>query len=138
MAGDTPIVILDGSLIIESAIPWNRFTGNGDQMIHPNIDGSVTSVVATVGGTDQTVTFNNEPCTVDVTYADTDIEVATGADGHGLSVSPFSAFRSGDTPAVIVHRNQNARISHVTVTKAGVAAFDSAAAGGTKVVIHYQ
>lgn len=138
MVGDTPIVILDGSLTIESAVPWNQFTGNGDQRAHPDTNGQVTSVVATVDGTDHTVTFNNEQCTVDVAYAGTDIKVATGPNGRGLSFSPFSAFERGAAAGVMVHRDQNALISHVTVAKTGAPAFDSAAAGGTRVVIHYQ
>lgn len=137
-AGDTPIVILDGSLTMQSAVSWNQFQGTGDQRKHPNGAGSVTSVVVTVNGKDQTVTFNHQQCTVDVTYASTDINVATDKNGKGLSVSPFSAFQNGSTSGVLVHKNQNAKISHVRVMKAGAKAFDADTSGGTQVVIHYQ
>jgi len=137
-SGDTPIVILDGSLTIESATPWNQFRGSGDERSHPNSGKSVTKVVITVNGSDQTVTFNNQQCVVDVMYASTDIKVSTGNNGKGLRVSPFSAFQNADTPNRLAHKNQSAKISHVTVTRAGVKAFDADAAGGTKVVISYQ
>jgi hypothetical protein len=137
-SGDTPIVILDGSLTMESAVPWNQFTGTGDLRSHPHAGKAVTKVTITMPGTNQTVTFNNEQCTVDVTYASTDIKVTTGNNGRGLRITPFSAFQNGDTPNRLAHKNQNAKISHVTVTKAGVTAFDSAASGGTKIVISYQ
>jgi hypothetical protein len=137
-AGDTPLVILDGSLTIQSAVPWKQFKGNGDQRSHPNAAGTVTKVTVTVNGADQTVTFNREQCVVDVTYAATDVKVSTGQDGSGLTFSPFSAFRKGATANHLAHNNQNAKISHVTVTKAGVKAFDADASGGTKIVISYQ
>jgi hypothetical protein len=38
----------------------------------------------------------------------------------------------------MAHKNQTAKIAHVTVIKAGVKTFDSAASGGTQVTIHYQ
>jgi hypothetical protein len=53
-------------------------------------------------------------------------------------VRPFSAFVAGASPNHLAHKNQNAKISHVTVTKQGVKVFDSDASGGTKVVIDYQ
>ena len=138
-SGDTPIVIMDGSLTMESAVPWNQFQGSGDQRSHPHSGKPVTKVVVTVAGKTQTVTFNNQQCTVDVTYAGTDIKVSTGSNGKGLSVSPFSAFQNGDTPNRMAHKNQSQKISHVTVMKAGVKAFDSnASGGGTKVAISYQ
>jgi len=139
-AGDTPIVILDGSLTIQSAVPWNQFKGAGDRKSHPNAGGAITSVVVTIGGKDQTVACNNQPCQVDVTYAGTDIEVASGGDnGKGLTVSPFSAFQNGSSANELVHKNRTAHIAHVTVSKAGAKVIDAAGSGaGTKVTIHYQ
>lgn len=137
-SGDTPIVILDGSLTMESAVPWSQFTGTGDLRSHPHTGKAVTKVAITMPGTNQTVTFNNQQCTVDVTYASTDIQVSTGNNGKGLRLTPFSAFQNGGTQNLLAHKNQNAKISHVTVTKAGVKAFDSDASGGTKIVISYQ
>ena len=136
--GDTPIVILDGSLTMESAVPWNQFRGSGDRRSHPHTGKAVTAVVVTIAGTDKPVAFNNESCTVDITYANSHIKFTTGNNGKGLSVTPFSAFQNGDTPNRLAHKNQSAKISHVTVTKAGVKAIDADASGGTKIVISYQ
>jgi hypothetical protein len=135
--GDTPIVILDGSLTMQSAVPWNQYTGNGDMRSHPHSGKSVTSVTVTANGATQTIAFANQQCIVNVTYASQEIRVATGANGKGLSVSPFSAFQRR-TDTILAHRNQNAKISHVTVTKAGARAFDVSASGGTKITISYQ
>jgi hypothetical protein len=137
-AADSPIVILDGSLTMESAVPWNQFTGAGDVKAHPETTKAVASVTITMPGKNQVVTFNGQRCTVDITYASTDIRFTTGNTGKGLQVRPFSAFQPGANPNHLAHKNQNAKISHVTVTKDGVQAFDSAASGGTKVVISYQ
>jgi hypothetical protein len=137
-SGDTPIVIQDGSLTMQSKIPWNQFQGGGDERQHPNGGGSITSVVVTLNGVDQpAVPCTNQVCVVEVYYASTNIKVASGANGKGLRVSPFSAFQNGGSD-VLVHKNQNSKISHVTVTKAGVKAFDKATTSGTKIVIHYQ
>jgi hypothetical protein len=137
-SGDTPIVIMDGSLTMQSAVPWNKFTGTGDQRFHPNTGGSITQIVVTVNGKNQTIACNNQSCAVDVTYAGTDILVASGADGKGLMVAPFSAFDNGSTPDVLVHKNQKAKISHVTVSMSGIKLVDMATTGGTKVTIDYQ
>ena len=135
--GDTPIVILDGSLTMQSAVPWNQYTGSGDVRTHPHGGKSVTKVTVTANGATQTIAFSNQQCIVNVTYASQDIRVATGANGKGLSVSPFSAFNTR-TSTILAHKNQNAKISHVTVMKAGARAFDANASGGTKITISYQ
>ena len=137
-SGDTPIVIQDGSLTMQSTIPWNQFQGGGDERQHPNSGGSITSVVVTLNGVDQpAVPCTNQVCVVEAYYASTNIKVAGGNNGKGLSVSPFSAFQNGPS-GVLVHKNQNSKISHVTVTRAGAKAFDRATTSGTKIVIHYQ
>jgi hypothetical protein len=138
-SGDTPIVILDGSLTIQSAVPWNQFKGEGDKKSHPKIDGTITKVVVTIGGKNQTIACNNLPCAVNVTYAGTNIEIAGGPDSKGLTVSPMSVFQEGPTPDVIMHKNRNSHITHVTVLMSGVKLIDSNASGaGTKVVISYE
>jgi len=138
-SGDTPIVILDGSLTIQSAVPWNQFKADGEKKVHPKTDGSITKVVVTVGGKTRTIACNNQACAVNVTYAGTNIEVASGPHSKGLTVSPISAFEDGDTPDVIRHKNRDAHISRVTVSKSGKKLVDSAAAGaGTKVTISYE
>jgi hypothetical protein len=135
---DTPIVILDGSLTITSAVSWDQFVGTGNERSHPNASKAITSVQVTMPGKNQTITFSNQQCVVDVIYAGTDIKVISGADGHGLKFSPFNAFNNGHGSAPLSHKNQTAKISHVTVQQAGKTVFDSAASGGTKVTIHYR
>ena len=135
---DTPIVILDGSLTISSAVSWDQFQGTGNERSHPDTGKAITSVEITMPGKNQTMTFSNQQCVVDVIYAGTDIRVITGADGHGLKFGPFNAFNNGHGSAPLSHKNQNVKISHVTVQQAGKTVFDSAASGGTKVTIHYQ
>ncbi|HEX3746094.1 MAG TPA: hypothetical protein VHW09_19275 [Bryobacteraceae bacterium] len=138
-SGDTPIVILDGSLSIQSAVPWKEFKAAGDLRSHPNAEGAITNVVVTIGGKNQTIACNGQRCSIDVTYAGSDIIVESGADGKGLSLSPFSLFQDGPTPDVIMHKNQKAKISHVSVTMSGVKLIDSpASGGGTKVVISFE
>jgi hypothetical protein len=138
-SGDTPIVILDGSLTMRSAVPWKEFKGGGDQKNHPNAEGSITSVVVTIGGKNQTIACNGQMCAVDVMYAGTDIQVSSGPDGKGLTVSPMSAFQDGETPDVVMHKNRSSHITHVTVSMSGIKLIDSAASGaGTKVVIGFQ
>ena len=122
---------------MQSEVPWNQYTGRGDVRAHPHGGKSVTSVTVTANGATQTIAFSNQQCVVNVTYASKDIRVATGADGKGLTVSPFGVFRRR-TDKVIAHQNQSAKISHVTVTKAGARAFDADASGGTKITISYQ
>jgi len=137
-AADTPIVILDGSLTMQSAVPWNQFTGTGDLRAHPHTTKSVASVTITMPGKNQVVTFTGQQCSVDITYASTHIKFTTGNNGKGLRMTPFSAFLPGATPNHLAHKNQTAKIEHVTVTKGGVQAFDAAAAGGTRIVISYR
>jgi hypothetical protein len=134
--GDTPIVILDGSLSIESQVPWSQFTGTGDQRSHPNAGKSITKVVVTMPDKNQTITFNKQSCLVDVTYGGDHIRVESN--GRGLRLSPFSAFVAGDTPNRLRHRRQEFKISHVTVTRNGASVFDSDAKGGTKITISYE
>ena len=136
--GDTPIVILDGSLNIQSAVPWSQFTGTGDIKSHPHSTKSVTSIAFTVGGKDQTIGFAGESCNVDITYDSAHIVFNTGTDGKGLIMRPFSAFHQGRNANFLSHNNANAKISHVTIIKGNQQVFDSDASGGTKITIHYQ
>jgi hypothetical protein len=138
-SGDTPIIILDGSLsMTASQVNWDEFTGAGDVRAHPHTGKSVTGVEILMPGKNQTVAFKNQQCIVDITYAGEHIKFTTGPNGRGLSFSPYSSFINGHGPGPMAHKNQNAKISHITVTRAGATAFDSAASGGTKITIHYQ
>jgi len=137
---DTPIVILDGSLTVHSEVPWGQFTGPGDQKTHPHANSSVRSVVVTVNGVERpAIAFQKQQCTVDVTYAGTDVNVATDANGSNLTFSPFGQFQ-GAGANDIQHPNRALKISHITVTRAGVKLVDEDphSTGNTKVAVHYQ
>ncbi|HUI55966.1 MAG TPA: hypothetical protein VLY04_13415 [Bryobacteraceae bacterium] len=137
-SADTPIVISDGSLTIESAVPWSQYTGTGDIKTHPHTMKSVTKVVVTMPGKNHPESFSGESCRIEIAYASDHIVINTGTDGKGLMMRPFSAFRPGDTPNRLVHRNASAKISHVTVTKGTNVVFNSDASGGTRITIDYQ
>ena len=137
---DTPIIIADGSLTIESAVPWASFGGSGQNpRVHPDTGKSVTQVVIAMPGNNRTVTFSGQRCTVAVRYASTDITVTTGDDGKGLRVlTDFGSFHAGATPRHLAHNDASSKISHVTVTQGNRTAFDSGASGGTTITISYQ
>ena len=137
---DTPIIIADGSLTIESAVPWASFSGSGQNpRVHPDTGKSVTQVVIAMPGNNRTVTFSGQKCTVAVRYASTDITVTTANNGSGLQVlTDFGSFHAGADANHLAHNNPNAKISHVTVTEGNQTLFDSGASGGTTITIHYQ
>jgi hypothetical protein len=140
---DTPIIIADGSLTIESrGVPWADWGGSGQNpRVHPHTGKSVPHVVIDMPGNhNRTVPINpGQKCTVAVRYASTDITVTTGNNGQGLQViTDFSSFHPGTTPNHLAHNNTTAKISRVTVTEGTQTRFDSAASGGTSVTISYQ
>jgi hypothetical protein len=141
---DTPIVIGDGSLTMESrGVAWSAFTGSGRVRVHPHTGKRVPTVSVTMpslpGNHTQILTFNNQRVTVTVEYASTTITVTTGNNGRRLEVdTDFSSFRQGATPNLLVHNNANAKISRVTVRRGNQTVFDRPGNGGTQVVIGYQ
>jgi hypothetical protein len=139
---DTPIIIADGSLTIESGVPWASYSNSGSNTkVHPHTGKSVPHVVIDMpGNRNRTVTFSpGQKCTVAVRYASTDITVTTGDNGQGLQViTDFGSFHAGATERHLAHNNANAKISHVTVTQGNRTAFDSSASGGTTITISYQ
>ena len=137
---DTPIIIADGSLTIESAVPWASYSGSGQNpRVHPNAGKSVTQVVIAMPGNNRTVTFSGQKCTVAVRYASTDITVTTANNGTGLQViTDFGSFHSGATANHLAHNNTTLKISHVTVTQGNQIVFNRNASGGTTITIHYQ
>ena len=141
-AADTPIIIADGSLTIESrGVPWDSYSNSGgNTKVHPHTGKSVPQVVIAMPGNNRTVTFSpGQQCTVAVRYASTDITVTTGNNGQGLRImTDFGSFHAGATTSHLAHNNANAKISRVTVTRGNQIAFDSAASGGTTVTISYR
>lgn len=137
-AGDTPIVIADGSLTIHSAVPWSQYTGTGDIKAHPHTTKSVSSIAFKVAGKSQTIPFAGESCNVDLTYAGDHIVFSTGPDGKGISMQGFTKFGPGSDANTLANNNAHSKISHVTITKGNQQVFDSNAVSGTKITIHYQ
>jgi hypothetical protein len=137
---DTPIIISDGSLTMESrGVAWSRFTGTGGTRSHPNAGKAVTAVEVTANGSTQTINFNNEPCAVTVRYGATNIVVATENNGRGLHVSTdFTAFHRGASDNHLAHNDAGNHISAVTVRKGSQTVFSANPNGGTQIVIHYQ
>ena len=138
---DTPIVISDGSLTIESrgGPAWSQFTGSGGMRNHPNAGKTVTSVDLTVNGRNQTISFSGQQCTVTVQYGGTTIAVSTGPNGRGLRVSTdFSAFHGGANGRILAHNDPNQHMSTISVQKAGANAFNGTGSGHSVITIHYQ
>src|SRR5579872_6349238 len=74
---DSPIVITDGSLTIESRAPWPSYkTIDATTKAHPDGNRKVASVSITMPGTSKTVNFSNQQCTVQLRYAATDISLS--------------------------------------------------------------
>lgn len=139
-AQDTPIIIADGSLTIESrGVPWANWGGSGNTKVHPNAGKAVSQVVIVMPGNNRTVTFSGQKCTVAVRYASTDITVTTGNNGRGLQVTTdFGSFHAGATNNHLAHNNATAKVSRVTVTQGNQVVFNATASGGTTVTISYQ
>ena len=140
-ANDTPIIIADGSLTIESrGVPWANWGGAGtNTRVHPNAGKSVAQVVVDMPGNNQTLPFSGQQCTVAVRYATIDITVTTGNNGQGLRVtSDFGSFHAGATTSHLAHNNATAKISRVRVTRGNQVVFDGTASGGTTVTISYR
>ena len=140
MSSDTPIIIADGSLTIESAVPWASYSGSGSNTkVHPHTGKSAAKVAIEMPGNNRTVTFSGEKCTVAVRYASTEITVTTGDNGKGLQViTDFGSFHAGATPRHLAHNDATSKISRVTVTQGNQTAFDAGASGGTTITISYQ
>jgi hypothetical protein len=138
--GDTPIVIGDGSLIMESAVPWSSFTGRGSAHAHPQMNRRVTSIDISMPALGHTIYLDHDQVEVEVTYAGSfPIKVTTGPGGRRLVVvTDFAQFRPGPDANRLVHSNGSGVITHVVVRRNGANAFESPASGHTKIVIHYE
>jgi hypothetical protein len=137
---ETPIIIGDGSLTIESSVPWSSFTGSGAVKAHPHAARPVASVDIAMPAMSHTVTFSGEKTEIDVTYAGSfPIAVLTGNGGKNLAVkTDFSAFHPGADANHLSHNNTGGFITHVTVLRNGTVVFDSSASGHPKIVVHFQ
>jgi|SRR5579872_6850544 len=137
---DTPIIITDGSLTMDSAVPWSQFTTAGDSRRHPKGNGTVTGIDLTVNGTTQNIAIGGQPCTVTLQYGGTTITVSTAANGRALQVSAnnFAGSFHEVTPNQMAHNNPNNKIGAITIRNGNQTAFSGTGNGGTRVVVHYQ
>ncbi len=139
-SSDTPIIISDGSLTMESVgVPWANFTGSGGTRRHPHTAKTVTSVELTVNGQSRTISFAGEQCRVTVQYGGTTINLATGTNGKALQVATnFGSFHAGATANHLAHNDEHSKIGAITVRKGNQMVFTATGNGGTRIVIHYQ
>ena len=138
---DTPIIITDGSLTMESRnVPWSRYSGTGDTRRHPETRKSVTGVDLTVNGNTQTIPFSGQQCNVTARYGNTTVTISTDAAGHNLQVATdFAAsFHAGATPDLMAHNNASGQLGAITVMKNGAPAFRGTGSGHSQIVIHYR
>jgi hypothetical protein len=137
---DTPIIISDGSLTIESRnVAWSQFTGDNANKHHPMGGKSVTAVDLAVNGTTQTIAFSGQQCTVTVLYAGTTITISTGTNGKGLQVATnFNSFHAGSTGNVLAHNDSSQKMGAISVRKGTATAFSGTGSGGSVITIHYR
>jgi hypothetical protein len=137
---DTPIIIADGSLTMESqGVPWSQYAGGGTRR-HPHVNKTVTAVDLTVNGNSQTISFAGEKCTVTAQYGKTAINVTTGNNGKGLQVATNfgSDFHRGDSDNQMAHNDEHNKLGAITVKKGSQTVFTGTGNGGSKITIHYQ
>ncbi len=138
---DTPIIISDGSLTIESrGVPWSQFTGTGRTRNHPQASKTVTAVDLTVNGRKQTIPCGNQRCTVTAQYGRTTITVDTGNNGKGLKITTDfpSAFHGGATGNHMAHNDEHDKLGAITVKAGSQTRFTGTGTGGSIIMIHYQ
>ena len=136
--GDSPIIISNGSLHIESAAAWSQFKTQGNTKTHPDPTRSVPSIDLTMDGNARTLSIGGQSCQLSVQYGGTTLTVATGANGKGLSVTTdFSSFRGSDGNH-LDHMNPSQKISSIAVTKSGANVFQGSPTGAVRIVVHYR
>ncbi len=138
---DTPIIIADGSLKMNSAVPWGRFGRQGARRrLHPSAGKRITAVeVRLAGDNNTTVDFNGQQCEVFLTYASIDVVLTTGPRGRGLRIdTDWAAFRAGRTENELEHSNRNSKISRVIVIRDDVTVIDKSPNGGTQITLRYR
>lgn len=139
-AGDTPIVIRDGSLKMRSAVKWADFEQETNRRRrHPNDGKRITSVVVEFPAGRNTIQFDRQRCEVKVTYSGTDVLLFTNSGGRNLKVeTDWALFNPGAGAEDLEHSNPNSVISRVIVKREGTTVLDESPGGGTIVTLHYQ
>lgn len=139
-SGDTPIIITDGSLKMNSAVRWADFIAEtARRRRHPNNGKRVTRVDMQMSGGSTSVLFTGQECEVRVTYDGMDVEVTTNPSGRNLKMeTDWDRFRPGATENDLEHTNASSQISRVVVRRNGTVVADVSPSGGTRVTIHYE
>jgi hypothetical protein len=138
---DTPIIIADGSLKMNSAVPWGGFAQqSARRRAHPNAGKRVTRVELVVEGNINTsVQFNNQQCEVTFRYAGANFVLFTNPTGRNLRIDgDWSKLLPGDTPNDLQHSDQGSKITRVIVKRAGSTVADQSPSGGTRITLHYE
>jgi hypothetical protein len=139
--GDASITIIgDGSLAMQSKVPWTSFSTGSYSRSHPQATKSVTKVEVTTRGSNHAFTYGGEQCSVMLLYENTNVVFATGDDGKKLRVeTDWNSFhQAGADTTLLVHNHFGTSMRHVTVMKGGHNVLDSNASGHTSIVIHYE
>ena len=138
--GDTPIIIADGSLKMQSVVPWPRYNSESNRRrVHPNAGSRLTSVELRLAGGASTVAFDNQRCEVVITYAGLDITLFTNPTGRNLKVdTDWARFSQGASDSELLHENQGSKISRVVVRRDGNVVADQSLTGCTQIILHYS
>jgi len=138
---DTPIIIADGSLKMNSGVPWAQFAQQGSRRrVHPSAGKRITSVEVVVeGNISSSVQFTNQQCEVTFRYASANIVLSTNPTGRNLRIdADWSNLQPGESPNELQHSDQTSKISRVIVKRAGSTVVDQSPNGGTRITLHYE
>ncbi len=140
-SGDTPIIISDGSLKMNSAVPWAQFAQQSSRRrVHPAGGKRIASVELVVEGNISTsVQFNNQQCEVTFRYASANFVLFTNPTGRNLRIdADWGDLQPGATPNDLQHADQSSKISRVVIKRGGSTVLDQSPSGGTRITLHYE
>ncbi|MBA3973192.1 MAG: hypothetical protein C0504_03115 [Candidatus Solibacter sp.] len=139
-SGDTPIIITDGSLKMNSAVRWGDYVEEtARRRRHPSTGRRVSRVDVQLSGGSTSVQFTGQECEVRVTYDGMEVAVTTNPAGRNLKMeTDWNAFKSGATENDLEHANAGSHISRVVVRRNGAIVAEATPSGGTRVTIHYE
>jgi hypothetical protein len=139
-SGDTPIIITDGSLKMNSAARWADYVAEtARRRRHPNNGKRVSRVDMQLPGGSTSVLFTGQQCEVRVTYDGMEVVVTTNPSGRNLKMeTDWNAFKPGATDNDLEHTNASSHISRIVVRRNGNVVAEASPNGGTRVTIHYE
>jgi hypothetical protein len=139
-SGDTPVIVRDGSLKMQSAVKWEDFVAETNRRRrHPNTSRRVSRVDIQLQGGSTSILFTGQQCEVRVTYAGMDVVITSNPSGRNLKMeTDWNAFKPGATENDLEHTNADSHISRVLVRRNGTTVADASPNGGTVVTVHYE